>query len=752
MSGTVAINDAGDVLTLQNGEWRPATVAQNGRGERLYLDGNEWRPLPAGQSPARQAINAAGEAVSGAAGAVAEVPGSWWGRRARDVAEGLASFPSAAVDAMFPGVAYARGQAGRPGLSQAVTAGADAIGLPRPTTDGERMTSAVVQGVVGAIPTMGIGAGTGLAQRGVNMLSQAVGGGTGGAAAETAAQAGYGPAVQTLAGVVGGLGGAGAVQGTAAAGRALPAMAQPFSQAGRERMAADALLQASSDPQNLAQRIGAGLNDPNARLPTSPVTTAQAARDPGLLGVEASVRDGALGVPQAIPLRDQAFARNESQRGAIAQMQDGSTPAERGVAVRTALRGSGERDASGRPLAGDIGARQALAARTNQLYGQVDPQGTLQIPTDPVRATIADQTRRFFDPDRGGAEMPAQLRSVLDTFDRAGPIMNFEFAQGIRRQLGEIAGKAAASGDTALASAAGSIRGAIDDIGMNPAWQRANEQRADVGRLLGRDESGANVTGQILRRDQYGQPIMADAAVPNAAIRTPAAVNQVMEAQYRALADGRRARLPADQMETLHNRVVQARQALRGQFIDDLMNEVTTNTTRVNSAGAAGRPLSSAWFQEFWDQRSPVAAMLFERPQMRRLELLARDFAESSIGANAGRTANSQTIQNMTVGNMVARVTNGLIDPETAFGATASRPLRWLYQEPERMTREILGQAMADPRFAALLLARANPTNLRRATDYVEQNMAGRLQGAAVTAVTRQAIRSGAEEERRQAQ
>ena len=43
----VAINDAGDVLTLgDDGQWKPAPIAEDPKtGSRLYLDGKEWKPL-----------------------------------------------------------------------------------------------------------------------------------------------------------------------------------------------------------------------------------------------------------------------------------------------------------------------------------------------------------------------------------------------------------------------------------------------------------------------------------------------------------------------------------------------------------------------------------------------------------------------------------------------------------------------------------------------------------------------------------
>jgi hypothetical protein len=78
--------------------------------------------------------------------------------------------------------------------------------------------------------------------------------------------------------------------------------------------------------------------------------------------------------------------------------------------------------------------------------------------------------------------------------------------------------------------------------------------------------------------------------------------------------------------------------------------------------------------------------------------------------------------------------------------------MRLLYQAPEAATRELLAQAMADPRFAAMLLARASPNATRRAAAYIEQNMAQRLTEAAGTAGFRQTVRSAGEQQRRQAQ
>lgn len=940
MSG-VAVNDAGDVLTLQDGQWRPAQVAQNGRGERVYLRGNEWVPVPVAQSTGARAVEAAGGAVQGAAQAVADVPGSWWGRRARDVVEGLASFPSAAADAISgPGVAFQRAmmprevqQSRAPTISDLATRGADAMGLARPQTDEERMTSAVVQGVVGAIPTMGVGAGTGAVQRGVNYLSQAVGGGAGGYAAESVGQAGYGPTAQLAAGLVGGLGGAGAVQGAATAARGLGAALQPFGQGGRERIVADTLLRSAADPDNLGQRIQRGADDADMRLPGSPVSTALAARDPQLLGVEASIRDGALGVDVARPLRDAGVARARVQEGAISALGDGQQPGERGAAVR------GERGQGARPGTGLRGAEQARRAEVSRAYEAIDPEGTARLPVGPIRAVVQEELADRWG--QGSGAMPEKLQRLFNDVESAGEVQSWRVLQRLRSQANDIAGRADATASertsaqrviaridataesaampvqpagasrtlddldraegveglaarpdvravmadqrsaTADARAGGlplaqfvrqrgglaesasevadgrrmpglfsrggqdidrAMQAAIDagyypgrsiqhdavtpgitltraeflrDIGEElngrgrvfpvqrqsareevagrqalrdsverdlegsgaslrddpsrvgaavrpidenaPAapmnaddgtfyippdqrfspeqaqrWRDAAALRRSVGEDFERDSTGARATGAILDRANYGMPGLVDERVASTALANLSSLRQVL----RASADD-----------------PQVRRGLQGQFMDNLARRALGKSETIDTSGISQRTSSPAGFRRFWDDNRAMARELFSPQEFRRLELISRDFAEMGIGANTGSTRNSQTVQNMSVANMIARVSNGLLDDNPLARAAVGGPvLRWLYRDAEMATRDLLGQAMADPRLAAMLLSRAGPGSMRRASAYIEQNMRDRLTGSANVAGFRQTVRTSGEEERRRAQ
>lgn len=722
---SVAVNDAGEVLVRRGDAWEPAHVAQNDAGERMYFDGSSWQPVP-GAQPNQQE------------GGV----GAWLGRRARDVVEGLSGFPSAAVEAMNPGRAAMRAfmppEAGRrafPTLSEVATGAADVMGLPRPQTDEERMTSAVTQGVIGAVPTMGVGAGAGAFARGANYLSQAVGGAAGGGASEAARQAGYGEGAQVAAGLVGGIGGSAATQAGAAALRGIGGAVSPFTQRGRETVVADTLLRSSDDPANLRTRIEAGVNTPDARLPGSPATTATAARDPRLLSMEASVRDSMPEV--AGPLRDAVTGRARVQEAAIASMDDGRIPAERGAALR------GERARAGQAGSGLRGAEQARRAVVRRAYEAVDPDGTSRLPLASLRRAVGEETRTRWGP--GAGEIPGPLRSLFSELvdgDEAEAARPWADMQRIRSRASAIAGDAAA--DERVRASARHIRDAVDQAAQEAVaaggftaeqarrWRTAAELRRRLGEDFDRDTSGANATGRILAQSDYGAPRMVDEQVANAALANVSSLRQTLRAS---------------------GGDAQVRQALQGQFIDRLMQSARGAAEVVDRTGTPQRTMSAAGFNRFWDQNRVIARELFGGQEYRRLELLARDFAEASIAANTGRTRNSQTAQNLTVAGLIARTTNGLVDDNpfarSAFGGPV---LRWLYREPETAVKELLGQALADPRLAAMLLTRANPSSMRRAANYIEQSMLGRMGDAAATAAFRQTVRTSGEQQRRQAQ
>ena len=125
------------------------------------------------------------------------------------------------------------------------------------------------------------------------LLAELVAGGTGAAASEAAEQAGAGPVLQNVAGLLGGIGGGAAIAaaptvtptaiGARAAGRAISRELAPFTERGARGVAQQRMQQLAGGPER-AQELGL-LITPESQIGLSP---AQQTGDPNLLALERS--------------------------------------------------------------------------------------------------------------------------------------------------------------------------------------------------------------------------------------------------------------------------------------------------------------------------------------------------------------------------------------------------------------------------------------------------------------------------------
>lgn len=219
---------------------------------------------------------------------------------------------------------------------------ADLIGLPKP----ENATERVAQEVAGAMAGQGgvakIG---GLLQGSAGPVMQRVGdilrlrpaaqvigaaGSAGGSG--TAREAGHGAGVQLAAGLAGGLIAPVAadvgMQGLKAAGRGIAATARPFTVAGREKIVGETLRSAATDPRRAMEN----LQDVPEYVAKSQPTTAQAARDPGLLTAERVVRSG----PGSSRFIEQASKANQARNILLGDMAGDEASIAAAKAARTA--------------------------------------------------------------------------------------------------------------------------------------------------------------------------------------------------------------------------------------------------------------------------------------------------------------------------------------------------------------------------------------------------------------------------------
>lgn len=620
---------------------------------------------------------------------------------------------------------------------------ADTFGLPKSETSGEKMRSAIGQNVAGLIPSMGLGAalrgmgpgadfiGNALTTAPVAQVAGAIGAGAGG---EGANQAGWGPAAQFGASLAGGIAGASIPTLAGMAGRGVASMVQPFTQSGREKIVGEALLRNSSDPETLAQRLLAGADDETRRLPGSPVTAAVAARDPQMLMLESGLRSDAQTAPgvmsPATAMRDVDAQRNANRAATIEALQRGeaANPTARGDVVRGAL----------------DSAEGGMRARTNQLFDIARDSPNTGASQRILTMADADGALSRFSPSRGGAGIPAELQSVLDDISRLGTI-NIDQAQNLRARLGAISGPAARDGNAPLASAANAVSSALENSIGDPRWMAAVVQRRAQGELLGRDATGAAASAAITRTDKFGAPMLTSDKAIAKALESPQSARQVLEAGYKALDDARAARMPGPQIEEMAANVRAMRQALRDQFADNLGSASRTTGDIAAAAGNVSRQLSPAQFTRWWEKNRGVADVLFDGAERKTLDRLAADFAETSVAGTA-RARGSDTAQNLSVGNFIARLTGGVIDPQNPLAQSLGNlgPVAgWIVKAPEQAMREMLVQALRDPKFAAQLTQKAAPDSLGRALLYWQHTMPERVRDVTLNATAREVPRIG---------
>jgi len=668
----------------------------------------------------------------------------------RDAIEGFGQLPGMVVDAVnVPvnlGIQGINAVAGTeipqlPPVRRTLSQAGDAMGLPKPETSGERLTSAVGQNVAGLLPSMGAGAmlaGAKSTQAIGNALtaapaSQLMGAGGAGYMGERANQSEWAPAAQFGAALAGGVAGASLPMLAGAGVRGVASMVQPFTETGRQRIIGEALLRNSSDPETLAQRLREGADDAGRRLPGAPVTSGVAARDPQMMLLESGLRSDAQTAPgvmsPATAMRDVDAQRNAARLATAQSLQRApiQDATARGQVVQNTL----------------DQADYAMTQRTNRLFDIARDRNPGRYPVNPVLDRAREATAKFL-PENGGEGVPAALQGVLDDLGNLGRV-NIDQAQNIRARLGTIAGEAAVSGDKRLASAARTISDSLESQIDDPRWMEAVAQRRAVGEALGRDASGAAAAAAIRRKDQFGAPMMTSDKAIAKALESPQSARQVLDAGIKALDDARRTRLPAAEIEQLANNVRLMRQVMRDQFAENMTRASSSTSDIADAAGNLSRQLSPAQFTRWWEKNRATADVLFDGAERRTLDRLAADFAETSV-MNTVRAQGSPTAQNLSVGNFIARLTNGTIDPQNPLAQSLGNlgPIaKWLTSAPEQAMREMLVHAIRDPKFAAQLVEGAGPKSMERALLYFQQTMPERLLDSVAAASTRAVPRVG---------
>lgn len=456
----------GEYLGLQGGEWKPLRTASNAKGEKLYLDEDGWKPLKAGRaetpdSPKRES----------SLGRVA-------GLGARGVLEGVGDtvdmFAAAnpamtlarTVGRFVPKVGEAMQKAGR--FGERVS---DALDLPSPESDGEKLGVAATRGAASVLPTLAVGGLPSVAKGAPALakfltaapLTQAASGAASGAAVEGVRQAGGGTAAQIAAGLGAGLippslslGSIGAVRTAKAGSRALEAL----SEGGQHRIAGENLRSMASHPEELVRKLE---NMEGEIVPGSRPTLGQVAEDAGLATAEKGRRN-----------RNPAFTEREAEQNAARQADlessaDALSPtsafdtpdADRGAALRNVYEDR----------------YKAQKQAVTEAYDKVREE-----PASFNLAPLRAEFEEVLPKSRYAQKMPAPIREFLAVMDddiQNGVLGTYDDLQAMRTTLTEIAFEAGQKGENALARTAKDMKGRLDGY-LETAAQYADEAVAPL--------------------------------------------------------------------------------------------------------------------------------------------------------------------------------------------------------------------------------------------------------------------------------
>lgn len=410
------------------------------------------------------------------------------------------------------------------GGSESISSMFGAIGVPEPKdvraeTTGERIARGAGEGVGYAVaPEAAIGGlmrtGTLTGQLGEaaarmfgsgssagSTVANAVSGGAAGAGATGAMEAAP-DQWKPLAGLAGGMGGgfAGALASTSpqiakAAGRSVADFAAPFTAGGRERLAADQLANAATDPAAVRAAIA---DIPPELVPGSQPTTFQLTGDMGLGGLE---RAAQTRKPEAFNQRraDQNSARlasleslqpfgapekvAEAARGYVRSIEDMTQQAyDLGL-----QRARDSADAVGQGVAPEIAGERLRAALEEgrasaktlerNLWSTVDPDGSLALGTGKTRQQVATTLSTFPKSAKPPQGEEAAIYSAVNSY---GDVMPFSEVTALQSRVKtELRAERLANGESPAYRRLSQLNGALQaDIEQAVAGKMQQQAQA----------------------------------------------------------------------------------------------------------------------------------------------------------------------------------------------------------------------------------------------------------------------------------
>lgn len=646
-------------------------------------------------------------------------------------------------------------------------------GAPVPKTTGEQYASAIERGVAGALTGGGaLGAVSPALSTPANLTRAGIAGVTGATASEATKQAGGGPGLQLVAGVLGGLS-PGAIEGITREGASLAGRAvRPLTRSGQEQMAANLVSRQATNPQAAAANLATAQDI----VPGSARTAGEASGDAGLLALEKGIRARFPGL----------FGQRISEQNAARQSELtalGGTPADIAAAESA-------RDAETAPM------RDAAFAQARQLRAMNAPADALDVQGPPVIAkrnyTTPDPTQdsllQFMAKHSQGLNSAEAVSQGIDPSDfllgnlgirrafRKGGVSFDQAAETLHQAGYQVADEAGNYSPNVLLDAIdGELRG-------QPVYSVSNTRRfAELDNGLGNPYgdpvpagSAPTITtpvhqtiSQILASPQgaresigktmrWAQGLIGDHTDPETLYEVRKDLSLAQQGRLQPNApDAPNASMLAQArsqlgkvVESLDNSIESeapgfkaylARYKELSQPIDqkrtiqDIQNRATLSSMDITTGHSF---LGSAQFDRALDTAIENPGMKLSPEQLQRLEAVRTDLKYgAALHSPLIKAPGSDTYQNLSLAQVLGA---GATDPHPALRLLA-RPLSWVYRAAgsDDRVNDILARAMLDPKMAHALLQRATPASVTTLSSRLRAVLGPYGIGAAAAAGTR---------------
>jgi hypothetical protein len=504
----------------------------------------------------------------------------------------------------------------------------DILGLPKPETQLEQGVQSISQAMAGAGGSARMAEALGQRLTGpisrqvaqtlaTSPLAQTVAGGTAASATEAVKEMGGGTGAQLAAGLLGGAmvpGGAGAAQ---VAGRAVPEVVRPFTQAGREAITGNVLRQLSTDADR-AMEAAAGFTP---KVPGYTPTTAQATRDVGLISAEGTI----LAMDQAGRRGTQITEANRARMAILDRL------AKDEGALAKAFE---KRDEVTAPL------REEAFAKAN-----VKPETFQSGVSLTVNKTIEDILAS-----------PSGVReSIIDVMEDA------------KRQI------ARASTPQAL-------------------YEIRKDLRAQAQGLLDKSNRGGPTAGasKVAKKE--------------------------LEQVIRSIDDAIDAAAPGYK-DYLRKYAASSRGIERLEAAQEFRGKVLTTTPDPSSAGEF--MISQPSFTRAI--RAAEKDTKLSKTQLAVLQRVSQDL-DSGVLGRAVKVPGSDTFKNISTANIIGGIVGKQMFGDVPQGyQKMAAPLNWLYNGTDDAIRQLLVDAMLDPKLAASLMKKASTSTVEPLSDELKK-------------------------------